>query len=459
MSNCQELARKAETEISPSPENLLAELLDITERLESMSSALKADANNALQLLRANEEKFTVNETEFQPIDRDPALRRKISSDADRIYLINQGPFQPKLSRYPRNDAIDPTKQCHFSSEWFRSFPHLEYSISKDACFCFVCQLFQDGVGQQNADEAWTVRGVKAWHKMKSRGKSNAGKLVNHFSSTSHKNCLDALVSFQSKRLHVDCLLDKSKRKEEILKVTENQRNREAIKVLIDITRTIARQGLSFRGAASEKEGNGNFQQITKLVARHSPAFQRWLDDTRNRPHKVNYLSSRSQNEFLLLLAEDVTDKVKNEVNNSQIVTGIADTTPDTSHVDQLSVVARYMDPNGNMQERLVDMTDIDKKTGDSQAKQILASCNKRELNTSSVACQSYDYTASMSGNFKGCQAMMSQYLNKSIPYFPCLAHRVNTTVEHSYKASFAANKMFDILQEIYVFFTEQITE
>ncbi len=278
--------------------------------------------------------------------------------------------------------------------------------------------------------------------------------MSSHFSSTAHKASLDALISFQSKAMHIDCLLDKDKRKEEIAKEAESQRNREAVKVLLDVTRTLARQGLSFRGAGSEKDGNGNFHQITKLFARHSPPFRRWLDEAENRQHTVNYLSSRSQNEFLLLLAQDVTTKVKMGITESQITTVIADTTPDVSHVDQLSVVARYMDPHGILRERLVDMTDIDKKTGDGQAKQILKSWNIRELNSSSIAFRSYDYTASMSGVFNGCQAMMSQYLGSIIPYFPCLAHRVNTTVEHSCKASLIACKMFDILQEIYVFFS-----
>ena len=73
-------------------------------------------------------------------------------------------------------------------------------------------------------------------------------------------------------------------------------------------------------------------------------------------------------------------------ITESEITTVIADTTPDVSHVDQLSVVARYMDPHGILRERLVDMTDIDKKTGDGQAKQILKSWNIRELNSSSIA-------------------------------------------------------------------------
>ena len=53
----------------------------------------------------------------------------------------------------------------------------------------------------------------------------------------------------------------------------ELQRNCEAINTLLDITQTLARQGISFRGSSSEKDGNGNFRQITSLVARHSPSF------------------------------------------------------------------------------------------------------------------------------------------------------------------------------------------
>jgi hypothetical protein len=88
--------------------------------------------------------------------------------------MIQQGPFRPRLKSYPRNIKIAESKQCHFSSEWYNSYPHLEYSITKDAAFCFVCQVFSSGIGSLKADEvcdAWTVDGVQAWHKMKSRGK------------------------------------------------------------------------------------------------------------------------------------------------------------------------------------------------------------------------------------------------------------------------------------------------
>ena len=59
-----------------------------------------------------------------------------------------------------------------------------------------------------------------------------------------------------------------------------------------------------------------------------------------------------------------------------------------------------------------------------------------------------------MSGIFRGCQAMMQNHLDRDIPYIPCTAHRINTTVEHSCEASKTVCTLFDLMQELFVFFT-----
>ena len=109
---------------------------------------------------------------EFIPISRDPGSRRKILTNQDREFMVNLGPFQPKLSSYPRKNEIPQSKQCRFSCKWFDEFPHLEYSVVKDAAFCFVCQLFPTGVGHEKSNDSWIVEDVRQWHKMKSRGQA-----------------------------------------------------------------------------------------------------------------------------------------------------------------------------------------------------------------------------------------------------------------------------------------------
>jgi hypothetical protein len=370
----------------------------------------------------------------FVPIDCDPGCR-SILTDEDKVYVIQQCPFQPKLGRYPRNPDIHPSKQCHFSSAWFNTYPHVEYSVKKDAAFCFVCQLFPSGIGTKHDQscKAWAEDGVKAWHKMKSRGKNKPGKLAEHFSSSSHCASLAALVAFQKKSADIDLLLDKGCRSNLIEEEAEIQHNRELIKIHLDVARTLAWQGIAFCGSSLEKDGTGNFRQIVvNLLARHSPIWRRWLTDTPKRPHRVDYLSSRSQNEYLELLAKDVLSRVITEICQAEMFAVIADTTPDVSHVDQLSVVARYVDQEGHVRECLVGMREIEDKTGEGHAQGILAALNENSTSTANIVFQSYDYMSSMSGIFKGCQAKMKENLGREVPYFPCLAHRVNTTVEHS---------------------------
>eukprot|EP00794_Sanderia_malayensis_P019803 gene19803-21743_t len=112
-------------------------------------------------------------------------------------------PHQPKLARYPQKDNIAGHKQRQFNAAWYDEYPHLGYSICNDAVFCFVCQLFKD----QNNDIPWCEEGVFSWDKMKSRGVSK-----------------------------------KEGRNARIQEVKDDIENGEIIKVLLDITKTLAQQ-------------------------------------------------------------------------------------------------------------------------------------------------------------------------------------------------------------------------
>jgi hypothetical protein len=82
-------------------------------------------------------------------------------------------------------------------------------------------------------------------------------------------------VAFQKKSANIDLLLDKGRRSNLIEEEAEIQRNRESIEILLDVARTLARQGIAFRGSSSEKDETGNFRQIVNLLARHSPILRR----------------------------------------------------------------------------------------------------------------------------------------------------------------------------------------
>jgi hypothetical protein len=58
---------------------------------------------------------------------QDPADRPRTLSDQQKQKIIENGPYQPKLKRYPESQDISTKKQCRFSSGWYKEYPHLEY--------------------------------------------------------------------------------------------------------------------------------------------------------------------------------------------------------------------------------------------------------------------------------------------------------------------------------------------
>ena len=82
----------------------------------------------------------------------DPRLREKISSyhpnnhDEIRRYYLQKGPCKPVLQDYPLTDFSGKPRRFRF--EWYINRKWLEYSIDKDAVFCFYCYLFGQDVGK-----------------------------------------------------------------------------------------------------------------------------------------------------------------------------------------------------------------------------------------------------------------------------------------------------------------------
>ena len=110
-----------------------------------------------------NEKKKEVGDNQFIPANvpsYDPSDRCKLTTSSERKYIIQLGSHQPKLAVFLQNHDIPAKKQSCFSPEWYSVYPHFEYSISKDAAFCFVCSLFPSGPGREMAHNAWSLVGV-----------------------------------------------------------------------------------------------------------------------------------------------------------------------------------------------------------------------------------------------------------------------------------------------------------
>ena len=338
-------------------------------------------------------------------VEHDPGRRPENLTDDQVDYLTRIGPCQPKLSSYPKNtDLANKGKQCSFSPVWYKDYPYLEYSISEDKAYCYVCSLFQRGLGREKGDPAWII-GIDDWSKMKgSRGKNKMGKLETHFSSAAHSSALKDYHHFVCNDKHVDKLLTKDERERMVELENKRIQNREVVEILFDVVLVLTRNGLALRGnESSDNYSDGNFCDIVQLISRHNPVMKAWLANRSSRKYHTTYMSPRSQNEFITLLGEEIREKISDKVKKSGFCSVMAHTTPDVSHVDELSVAVRFVDVDTLIpEEHLVYVKETYDKRGEGQAKDIVHSLNSADIPLSAIQFQTYDSTSCMSGVHKG---------------------------------------------------------
>ena len=118
-----------------------------------------------------NQERINVASVEsiVENIDCDPGRGRPIVEydvqDRDRIrreYIL-KGPFQPKGHVFKKSSFAKEKRS--FQYKWFERHAWLEYSVDKDAAFCFWCYIFRPINDNRFGDDVFVSTGCKNWKK------------------------------------------------------------------------------------------------------------------------------------------------------------------------------------------------------------------------------------------------------------------------------------------------------
>ena len=67
----------------------------------------------------------------------DPSL--DVVNESNRAFIVNSGPIKPIID-FPKSTIGN--RDYKFQSRWYDEFEWLEYSVVKDAAFCFYCRCF-----------------------------------------------------------------------------------------------------------------------------------------------------------------------------------------------------------------------------------------------------------------------------------------------------------------------------
>lgn len=199
------------------------------------------------------------------------------------------------------------------------------YSKKLDATHCFCCLLF--GTNQDKGP--WRTHGYRDW-------KHLSEAIMKHEKSNSHlENFVQwkEYVSRLSKDATVELCLERQL-------LDEKKRLKLVFKRLISITTYLARQNLAFMG---DTTSDGNFFELVQAISDFDIVMKSHLEsDRRNK-----YLTPEAQNEFINIIGSQIRDKILKQIRLSKYFAIILDCTPDISRKEQMTLVIRFVDPDG----------------------------------------------------------------------------------------------------------------
>lgn len=324
-----------------------------------------------------------------------------------------------------------PTNKTHVR-DW------LCYSETKGRLFCFACK-----VTDSDCSSRFTKEGFDDW--------KNANNLLKrHEVSTSHRQAIISLLVCKNKGVRVDSQLVSHIE-------TEQKYWRTLLERIIEVIKFLAERGLAFRGS-DETVGsphNGNYLGLLELIAKFDIFLAQHINTYANKGKgHTSYLSKTTGEEFIHLIASSILDHIICEIKKFKYYSVSLDSTPDISHVDQLTLIVRYVLPSGPV-ERFVKFLDMEGHghTAEKLAQSLLDFLKENDIDIKDCRGQSYDNASNMGGRYRGLQARIKE-INKNAEYIPCFAHSLNLVAKCAAECCMEASIFFDFVENLYTFFS-----
>ncbi|XP_041373413.1 zinc finger MYM-type protein 1-like [Gigantopelta aegis] len=147
-----------------------------------------------------------------------------------------------------------------------------------------------------------------------------------------------------------------------------------------------------------------------------------------------------------------VLDRIIYEVKEAKYYSVSVDSTPDLSHVDQLTIILRCVLPPGPV-ERFVKFLRMQGHSGEQLDQNLSDFLAEHNISLSDCCGQSYDNANNMSGRYNGMQAHVRK-LNPLEEYVPCAEHSLNLEGQFAASCCEQATMFFVFIQSLYVFFS-----
>lgn len=320
----------------------------------------------------------------------------------------------------------------------------LIFSETTKSVYCYVCKLFPNPKETQHI----LIEGLSDW--------SRISKVLDiHETSKAH---LTAMTSFFA-RSHLKSRVDY-----ELMSQIEKEHGywRKVLHRVVATVKLLAKLGLPFRGhrehessqISGTNKNKGNFLSCLEYLSEFDEFLkEHLLKYEACGSGKTNYLSHQIYDEILTLMAKDLKQTLSDEAKEARYFAITVDSTPDLSHVDQLTFVIRYVTPDGQPVERFFGFIPIKSHKAEYLKETVLKVLNDLGLDIALCRGQCYDNASNMSGVYAGLQAKILEMSPKAF-YVPCTSHTLNLVGNNAAESCSGSLFFFDLVQHVYTFFS-----
>lgn len=375
----------------------------------------------------------------------DPGLRKQVSdyhpnqqSAVRRLYLLN-GPCQPGIVPINGKEFVFPQtlmgkKNRRFKKEWYDgNGSWLEYSVTKDALFCFYCFLFSSPKGKQGGGDTFVESGFRNWER-KCKLREHVGG-----QGSVHNEAYGMAQDFLKTSQHIETL---------VCRQSEKTRNeyRLRLETMTKCVRFLLRQGLAFRGHDESETSNnrGNFLELLDYAADHNIDIKLNLQTG---PGNLKLTSSEIQKDLVSACAVETTKAILNDIGDAFFAI-LVDEARDISIKEQMAIVLRYVDKHGFVMERFLGVVHVDDTSAISLKVSIEKLFSTHGLTFARLRGQGYDGASNMRGAFNGLKTLIMKE-NGSAFYVHCFAHQLQLALVAVVKKHDDIASLFSIISNI----------
>ncbi|KAI3472479.1 hypothetical protein Pfo_031182 [Paulownia fortunei] len=214
------------------------------------------------------------------------------------------------------------------------------------------------------------------------------GNRLNSSHKVAVKHCHDLMNLLQ----HIEKIIDKQST--ELV-----AKNRLRLKVLIDVARLCAFQGIAFRthNECLDSHNRSNFLEIMKHTASYNDEVRSIVLE--NAPQNVSYTSPQIQKEVLSLYASRIQRFIREEIGDTKYYL-IVDESRDESKRKQMAIVLRFVDKEGFIREKLFDVVHVEDTKPSTLKREISSVLSRNNLIIQNIRGQGYDGASTMRGEW-----------------------------------------------------------